>query len=126
MHDIEIILQGDSTFVIQQSKQDLRYSADNSENRDSGLGIGSGLGREAANAKMNSKSQHSFQQAAAITKAPLTVAANKAKAGINKSLAKLNNGKFMCCCHQQCSSREFVLSCILGQRVWLFMKDLLC
>lgn len=44
--------------------------------------------------RMDSNNQPSVQQAAAISKAPLIVAANKAKKEINKSLAKINGEIF--------------------------------
>lgn len=97
MQGVEIVLQGDltSTVVIQDKQDSNCRCVDNGRSL-----IGSSSSVDATN-KMNSSGQSSLQQAAAITKAPLKVAANKAKSGLNNTLAKLNNGMFILYSSQQ-------------------------
>lgn len=86
MHSIEIISQGHFTCaieIIEESTHDF-----SNEKKIEEPTIRSSIDT------MNSNSQPSMQQAAAITKAPLIVAANKAKKEINKSLAKINGEIF--------------------------------
>ena len=82
-HSIEIISEGHFTcaVVVEESRPDFSYMKSEEPTR-------SGSDR------MDSNNQPSMQQAAAITKAPLIVAANKAKKEINKSLAKINGEIF--------------------------------
>jgi hypothetical protein len=89
MHGIEIVLHDDSSStVVIQDNQDSSCRCVGKENSV----IDSGSLVDATN-EMSSRGQPpSIQQAAAITKAPLIVAANKAKNGLNITLAKLNNG----------------------------------
>lgn len=94
MHSVEIVLQGDSTsaVIVEESKRGssidcLDNSCRDHVDRDS-INSSEGVANE-----MSSKGQPSMQQAATITKAPLIVAANKAKNGLNNTLAKLNTGE---------------------------------
>eukprot|EP00804_Cyclotella_cryptica_P030380 CCRYP_011903-RA/>CCRYP_011903-RA protein AED:0.23 eAED:0.23 QI:193/1/1/1/0.5/0.2/5/5283/410 len=121
MHDIEIIIRGDSTIVIEEAKRDFccdwveevasgdfqggslhpndggGCGIDNSSSveniRNEGDSRISGIRNDRGEVKMNSKSSHSIHQAAALTKAPLVLAANRAKTGLNRTLMMFNNDR---------------------------------
>lgn len=84
MHDIEIVLQDDITASV--VIKELEGGSNSVGN------VNDALIEDSKN-EMNSKGQPSVQQAAAITKAPLIAAANKAKNGLNNTLARINSGK---------------------------------
>ena len=94
MHGVEIVLQDDSTssIFIEESGRGLgSHSLSSSRSREGSKSSGSKS--FPINNKMPEKSQPTIQQAAAITKAPLKVAANKAKTELNKTLSKISHGE---------------------------------
>ena len=96
MHGVELVLQDDSTssILIQESERDLSsLCVGSSHSREAHRSTGSNIGQ--ADDRMPMKSQPSMQQAAAITKAPLKVAANKAKNELSKTLSKISHGEIL-------------------------------
>jgi hypothetical protein len=98
MHDIEIVLNDDSTIVIEETKSDF-YSSDGVEEDSVALeidysGTSSNYNYEINGSYSNEMNfnSSSVQQAAAITKAPLVMAASRAKTGLNEGASKAKSG----------------------------------
>ena len=94
MHGVEIVLQDDltSSILIEEPGRSLgSHCLGSSRSREGSKSTGNKTGP--INNTMPEKSQPTIQQAAAITKAPLKVAANKAKTELNKTLSKISHGE---------------------------------